>query len=107
MLKAAILLNLRIQSTHLSQDVAEKLSGLMPSQISSEVVGDELLLASAILNSIPVFRLEQRHFFKAFIVSFTSEMPPLPSNKCSTNNNTNDANYIRMCNWHYRLDEQN
>ena len=51
-------LNLRIQSTHLSQDVAEKLSGLMPSQLSSEVVGDELLLASAALNSIPVFRLE-------------------------------------------------
>ena len=44
MLKAAIPLNLRIQSTHLSQDVAEKLSGLMPCRFSGDVVGDELLL---------------------------------------------------------------
>ena len=58
MLKAVIPLNLGIQSTHLSQDVAEKLSGLMPSRFSSEVVDDELLFASAALYSIPVFRLE-------------------------------------------------
>ena len=81
MLRAAILLNFRIQTTQLSPDVAEKLSGLMRSEFSGDVVG-ELPLAPALLSLFfPSFASWSATFSsKALTVSSMAKIPPLPPN---------------------------
>ena len=80
----------RIQTTQLSPDVEQKLSGLMSSRFSGEEIGELPLVPAVLSLFFPSFALSFATFsFKAFILSYIAKKDPTAATKCNTNKVSN------------------
>lgn len=80
-----------IQTTQLSPDVAQKLSGLMRSRFSGEEIGELPLVPAVLSLFFPSFALSFATFSsKAFTLSSIAKKNPTAATKCNTNKVNND-----------------